>query len=125
VKKEAPAKAKPAPAAKPLLPAPKPVPQAQPVRVKELIIEKKVVKKSGPSILDALLGGLLKLLQFILKAAGMLFDAFITKPGKALFRYLTKKPVRILYLLLVLLVLYAIIVNWPLISLLLEKLKLS
>ncbi|MFH0885366.1 MAG: helicase HerA-like domain-containing protein [Candidatus Micrarchaeota archaeon] len=109
----------------------KPVPAQKvlPVRVKEVvkevIVEKKVVKKAGPSILDALLGGLLKLLQFILKAAGMVVGALIAKPLKSFYKYLVKKPVRVLYFLLLLLLLYVLFVNWALIQSLLGTLKLS
>jgi hypothetical protein len=60
-----------------------------------------------------------------MRVLGMLVEPIILKPAKALFKYLTKKPIRILYLLLVLLLLYIIIVNWPLIGPALEKLKLS
>lgn len=112
--------------AKPASPAP--APKIQPVRakevVKEVIIEKKVVKKTGPGILDALLGGLLKLLQFILKAAGMVVTALIIKPLKSFYKYLTKKPVRILYFLLLLLILYVIFINWALVQGTLDSLKL-
>lgn len=120
------APAKPVPSAPPAA-KPAPAQKTQPVRVKEVvkevIIEKKVVKKTGPSLLDTLLGGLLKLLQFLLKAAGMVVTAIIIKPLKSFYKYLTKKPVRILYFLLVLLLLYVIIVNWPIIEGFLGALK--
>jgi len=117
--------------AKPAPPAPKPASapalKVQPVRVrevvKEVIVEKKVVKKTGPGILDALLGGLLKLLQFILKAAGMVVGALIAKPLRSFYKYLVKKPVRIIYFLLLLLLVYVLFVNWALIASALEKLK--
>ncbi len=116
---------------KPAPPAPKPAPaparKVQPVRVrevvKEVIVEKKVVKKAGPGILDALLGGLLKLLQFILKATGMVVGALIIKPLRSFYKYLVKKPVRVLYFLLLLLLLYVLFVNWSLIASGLERLK--
>jgi len=97
----------------------------QQVRVKEVIVEKKVVRPSGPSLLDRLLGALLSLLRFIMKAVGMLFDPIVFKPAKALFKYFTKKPIRILYLVLALLILYIIFVNWQIIVSTLEKFKLS
>jgi hypothetical protein len=136
-KKEAAPKAKPKAAASPKpetreRPAPPvfkpaPSPKVQPVRVKEVVkevvIEKKVVKKTGPGILDALLGGLLKLLQFLLKAAGMVITALIIKPLKSLCKYLTKKPIRIVYFLLLLLLIYALSVNWAIIASALERLK--
>ncbi|MCI0504331.1 DUF853 domain-containing protein [Candidatus Micrarchaeota archaeon] len=111
-------------------PTPKPAPaaQVQPVRVKEVvkevIVEKKVVKRTGPGILDALLGGLLKLLQFILKAAGMVVTALIIKPLKSFYKYLTKKPVRMLYFLLLLLILYVIFINWAIVQGFLDSLRL-
>ncbi len=108
---------------------PAPAPQTQPVRVrevvKEVVVEKKVVKKAGPGILDAVLGGLLKLLHFILKAAGMVVTAIIIKPLKSFYKYLTKKPIRMLYFLIFLLLLYVIAVNWGFVQGLLDALKLT
>ncbi|MEW6035189.1 MAG: helicase HerA-like domain-containing protein [Candidatus Micrarchaeota archaeon] len=109
---------------------PKPAPAAPPpvreeVRIKEVVVEKKVVKKSGPPILDGVLGGLLKLLRFFLKAGGMVFDAFMAKPLRALFKYLTKKPIRLLYFVLLLILLYALYVNWAKLQALLEAIKLT
>jgi hypothetical protein len=134
-KREAPAKAKPsaasAPGAQPAPPAPKPAlaPKAQVPKagkaVKEVVVEKKPVKKSGPGILDALLGGLLKLLHFALKAAGMVVTAIVIKPLKSFYKYLVKKPVRILYFLLFLLIVYVVFVNWALIGSLLGMLKVQ
>lgn len=95
----------------------------QPVRVKEVIIEKKVVKKTGPGILDSVLGAFLKLLQFFLIAGGMVVDALFLKPLGSFFKYLTKKPIRILYFLIFLLLIYVIIVNWASIQSFLEMLK--
>ena len=93
--------------------------------VVERIVEKKVVKKTGPSIWDGIFGFLLKLLDFVIKALGRVVNALIVNPLKSLFRYLTKKPVRIVYFLLVLLLLYILIVNWTLISSWLAKLKIT
>ncbi|MFH0737192.1 MAG: helicase HerA-like domain-containing protein [Candidatus Micrarchaeota archaeon] len=95
------------------------------VRVREVIVEKKAVKPSGPSSLDRFLGALLSLLRFIIKAVGMVLDALVMKPAKSLFKYLTKKPIRILYLLIALLSLYFLIINWALIASMAEKLKVS
>lgn len=99
--------------------------KAPPLKAREPANGKQVAGKGGPSLLDKALGALLKLLQFIIKAFGMVFGAIIKKPLKALFRYLTKKPVRILYLLLALLLIYAVAVNWALIQGFLEALKFS
>ncbi len=108
---------------------PSPKQQPQPIRRKEIVekivVEKKVVKKAGPGILDSLLGALLKLLQFLLRAGGMLSAALIIKPLKSFYRYLTKKPVRILYFLLFLLLLYVIFVNWALVQGFLDALRLG
>ncbi|MEW6722554.1 MAG: helicase HerA-like domain-containing protein [Candidatus Micrarchaeota archaeon] len=104
---------------------PAPMPREQPVRVKEVIIEKKVVKKSGPGILDSILGGLLKLLDFFLKAGAKIATALIIKPAGSLIKYLAKKPVRLIYLLALLLLAYVVTVNWAAIGAFLESLKLS
>jgi len=95
-----------------------------PVKIKEVIIEKRAVKASGPAMLDSILNALLKLLQFVLKVFGMILEFILVKPLRSLFKYLTKKPIRIIYLLLFLLALYIVIVNWPIIQSFLEKLKL-
>ena len=84
----------------------------------------KAVKK-GPSISDAVFSFLLKLLGFLLNAAGMLVGSAIVKPLQGLFKWLFRKPVRILYLLVFLLLLYIIFVNWALISKFLASLKFS
>ncbi|HSB46482.1 MAG TPA: helicase HerA-like domain-containing protein [Candidatus Bilamarchaeum sp.] len=115
------------------LPAEKPVSKApekkaaarEQVRVKEIIVEKKVVRKTGPGILDGILGALLKLLDFILKAGAKIVTAVLIKPLVSLYRYLTKKPVRILFLLVFLLVLYVIFINWGAIQGALDAMKLG
>ena len=94
------------------------------VRVKEDAVEKKSVKRTGPSLLDRLLGGLLSVLRFLISAAGMIVTAVIVKPLRLLFRYLTKKPVRIFYLLVLLLLIYVVAVNWAFISSFLGSLKI-
>jgi hypothetical protein len=96
----------------------------QPGRIKEVIIEKKVVKKTGPGILEGILGGLLKLLDFILKAGAKVITAILVKPAVSFYRYLTKKPVRIVYFLIFLLVLYVVFINWPAIQGFLNALKI-
>jgi len=84
----------------------------------------KAVKK-GPGISDAAFSFLLKLLGFLLNAAGMLVGSVIVKPLQGLFKWLFRKPVRILYLLVFLLLLYIIFVNWALISKFLASFKFS
>ncbi len=100
----------------------------RPAKVKEVVVERKVVAekkgKKGPGILDQLLGGLLKLLDFVLKAGGKIVNALLIRPAIALFRYFTKKPVRIMFLLGFLLVLYVLFVNWALIAGFLGALKI-
>lgn len=81
--------------------------------------------KKGPSIWNGIFGFLLKLLDFILKALGKIFSFVIFKPGKKLFKWLVKKPIRILWLLLFLLIVYVIAVNWPLIQDFLDALNFS
>ncbi|MFZ5501414.1 MAG: helicase HerA-like domain-containing protein, partial [Candidatus Micrarchaeota archaeon] len=51
--------------------------------------------KKGPSLLDSLLKGLLKIFGFFLKIGAMLMTAIIIKPAKSFFKYLVKKPVRL------------------------------
>ncbi|MBD3210925.1 DUF853 family protein [Candidatus Micrarchaeota archaeon] len=82
-------------------------------------------KKKGPSVWDGIFGFLLKLLDFILKALGKIFTFAVFKPGRRLFRWLVKKPVRILWLILALLALYIMAVNWPLIQGFLDALNFS
>jgi hypothetical protein len=97
----------------------------QPVRIKEVVIEKKIVKKSGPGLLDGVLKGLLKVLDFLLKAGGKILTAVLVKPLRSFFRYLTRKPVRLVYLLLLLLAIYVLAVNWALVQAFLDSLKLA
>lgn len=109
------------------IPQAKTAPRSKPMpekRIKKVVIEK-VVRKRGPSLLDSLLKGLLKLLRFLLKAGGMVFNAIIMKPLKSLFRYLTKKPVRLIYFFVLLLLIYAVAVNWALVQSFLDALKIS
>ncbi len=91
---------------------------------KKVVVEKKAAGKKGPGILDSLLGGLLKLLDFILKAGGKLAAALLIRPAAAIFRYLTKKPLRLIYLLCLLLLIYIIAVNWALVQGFLDALKI-
>lgn len=93
--------------------------------ITDRILEKKTAKKSGPSIWDGIFAFLLKLLDFLIKALQKIATALAVNPLKSLFRYLTKKPIRILYFIAVLIIIYAIIVNWQLISSFLAKLKIS
>jgi len=106
-------------------PEPKRAKEAVAERVVERVVEKKAAKKSGPSIWDGIFAFLLKLLDFVIKAVQKIAVALIINPAKSLFRYLAKKPIRILYLLIILIILYAIFVNWPLITSFLAKLKIS
>ena len=82
-------------------------------------------KKKGPSFYDGIFRFLLKFIDFILKAGGKIVKALIIKPGKSLFKYLFKKPIRIIYLLVFLLIIYAVYVNWGLIQTFLDSLKLA
>lgn len=79
--------------------------------------------RAGPSPWDGAFTFLLKLLRFIINALGMVINAALVKPLKSLFRYLVKKPVRLAYFLLLLLLIYVIIINWALVSSLLARLK--
>ncbi len=82
-------------------------------------------KKSGPSVWDGIFKFLLKLLDFLLKVLGKLFSFLVFKPGKKLFRWLIKKPVRIVWALVFLALLYILFVNWPLIQSFLDGLNFS
>jgi hypothetical protein len=92
---------------------PKPEIKKQPAFSQKAITEKSASMKKRPGMLDNSLGALLKLLDFILKALAMIVSAVIIKPFVSFYRYLTKKPIRILYFLVFLLALYAVLVNWP------------
>ncbi|MFH1261072.1 MAG: helicase HerA-like domain-containing protein [Candidatus Micrarchaeota archaeon] len=83
---------------------------------KEKIIKKTIKNERAFSIWDLIFKFLLKLLDFILKVLGKLFSFVIFKPGKNLFKWLVKKPIRILWFLLFLLLVYAIVVNWEIIQ---------
>ena len=100
----------------------KPAVKEQPVRIKEVIVEKRVVKK-GPGFLEGLFGGLLKLLDFLLKAGAKIVTALLIKPAVSFYRYLTKKPARIIFFLAFLLLIYVVFVNWPMIQSLLDSLR--
>jgi len=104
--------------------APVPV-QERIEKVKKIEIKEVKIVKKGPGIWDAVFGFLLKLINFLIKALGMLLEALIIKPGKRFFGWLIKKPVRILWLLLFLLILYIIFVNWQMISTFLNSLRFS
>jgi hypothetical protein len=110
---------------KPVLPPARQNPPPTLQKAKAVAGENKTAGKAGPSFTDALFGFLLKLLRFLLDALGMVASAVIIRPLWGLFRYLVKKPVRLLWFLLLLLILYVIIVNWALAESLLSRLKLS
>jgi hypothetical protein len=82
-------------------------------------------EKKGPGIWDAVFSFLLKLLDFLIKAIGKLVNAMIIKPLQGFFKWIFKKPVRILYFLAFLLLLYIIFANWPLIAKFLASLRFS
>ena len=82
-------------------------------------------EKRDPSVLDKLLEALIKILSFFLKAGGIIVTSLLFNPGKKFFKYLIKKPVRIFWFLLLVLVLYVVLVNWSTIADLLEKLKFN
>lgn len=85
--------------------------------------EKEKPKKKGPSAWDAIFGFLLRLLDFTLKAVGKILSFVIFKPAKKFFKWLVKKPIRILWFLIFLLILYVIIVNWHAIQGFLDMLR--
>lgn len=112
-------------------------PQAKPIMIKPQekkresdeppvpLKKKQAGKSSQGSLLDGILSGLLKILDFILKALGIILSAIFTKPLRSFFKYLTKKPIRIIYLLVLLLIIYIIAVNWGVIASLLKALKFT
>ncbi len=87
--------------------------------------ERKNAKRTGPSVWDGVFVFLLKLLDFIIEALIKVATALIINPLRMLFKYLMKKPIRIVYFLLLLLLAYIIFVNWTLISSYLAKLKIG
>jgi hypothetical protein len=102
----------------------------KPEKVEMLEPEKKKLaitgeKRARPSIVDSLFSFLLKLLDFILKAGGTIAGKLIIKPLVSFFKYLAKKPIRIAWFILLLILLYAIIVNLGTIQSFLNSLKLS
>jgi len=66
---------------------------------------------------------LLKFLDFILKAGGKVVNAVVIKPLQNFFKWMFRKPIRVLYLLLILLILYMLFVNWHLIDSVLKLLR--
>jgi hypothetical protein len=90
----------------------------------EIVKEVKVVKR-GPGFTDAIFKFLLKLVDFLIKLFGKIISALILKPGKKFFKWMFKKPIRILYVLLFLLIVYVVFVNWQVIQGFLDSLKLS
>lgn len=113
--------AKPASSQKPEAPPrplPKPEPRSQPR-------ERRAEQRTGPSVWDGIFGFLLKLLDFLLKALGKILSFAIFRPAKGYFSWMMKKKVRIIYTLLFLLLLYVLIVNWPIIEAFLAALKFS
>jgi hypothetical protein len=82
-------------------------------------------EKKGPGVWDAVFSFLLKLLDFLIKALGKVVNAIILKPLQGFFKWLFKKPIRILYFLAFLLLLYIIFVNWALIAKFLASLRFS
>jgi hypothetical protein len=101
---------------------------AQPPPAQKAVSEKKAVekaKKRGPSIWDGIFGFLLKLVDFTLKALGKVAHALIIRPMQGFVRWLFKKPIRLIYLLLALLLFYVVFVNWPIISAFLAALKIK
>jgi len=80
-------------------------------------------KKKGPSLWDGLFKFLLKLLDFILKVIGKIFNFLIFKPLKRYYKWAMKKKVRILWTLLLLLLVYVLFVNWGLVQSFLDLLK--
>jgi len=89
----------------------------------EVVKEVKVVKK-GPSIWDSIFAFLLKLLDFVIKALGKVMNALFIKPIQGFFKWMLKKPIRIIYLLLLLLAIYIIYANWQVMIKFLDMLKL-
>jgi len=85
-------------------------------KVRKIEIKEVKVVKKGPGIWDAVFNFFLKLINFIIKALGMLLEAVIIKPAKRFFGWLIRKPARILWLLLFLLLAYVIYVNWALLQ---------
>jgi len=80
-------------------------------------------RKKGPSIWDGLFRFLLKLLDFILKVIGKIFNFLIFKPLKRYYKWAMKKKIRIIWTLLLLLLVYVLFVNWDLVQGFLDLLK--
>ena len=87
--------------------------------------EKKSARKRGPSVWDGIFAFLLKLLDFVLAALGRIAKALIIRPAIGFSKWLFKKPVRVIYFLIALIILYAVLVNWDIIASLLGNLRLA
>jgi hypothetical protein len=90
----------------------------------QVIKEVKVVKK-GPGIIDHIFKFLLKLVDFLIKLFSKLTSAILIKPAKKFTKWMFKKPIRILYVLIFLLIVYVVFVNWSIIQGFLNSLKIS
>jgi len=97
--------------------APQPAPQAKPKT------QGAKPAATGPPIWDAVFPFLLKLLDFALKALGKVANAIVVKPLQGFFKWIFRKPVRMVYVLLFLLLLYVLYVNWALVQGFLDRLK--
>jgi uncharacterized protein len=110
---------------KPIARKPGPVARPQPALPKPPVAPPARAGETGPPPLDVLLGGLLKVLKFLITAAGLVATPLVVKPLRSFYKYLVKKPRRILYFLLFLLLLYILAVNWALVQGALGALKLN
>ncbi len=78
---------------------------------------------AGNSAWDGVFSFLLKLLDFLLKAAGKIVSAVLIKPSQGFVKWMFKKPVRLLVFIILIVLLYLIAVNWQAISAALALLK--
>ena len=92
---------------------------------KELKINPTARQVNQPDYLGGFLSSIQKIIFWIVHTLGYILDIIIIKPLKKFIKWLTKKPIRILWFILFLLILYFVYINWSLISLYLEKLKIS
>ena len=87
------------------------------------IIKELKIARKGPGIMDAIFGFILKLADFLIKLSGKIISAILIRPAKKFTKWMFKKPVRIVYIAIFLIIVYVIFVNWQIVQGILGTLK--
>lgn len=82
-------------------------------------------RSNGSNILAMCLGIIQQILNFIAHNLGRLIEYLIFRPISKFIKYLLKKPIRIFWFLLFILICYIIFINWDLINSLLSSFKIQ